>query len=282
MLPRRNQAWRAQARCRAKGKAVIVRIGKLTSAPLKGIGWQQLGQWSRKAVTFLVLVAALSALVLIVEAQYGPQWREPVEALASLPEATAADTETRPATSTASLTPAQEGRVRALAEFVARRYRVSQGVAFDLVSHAHQVGAQLQLDPLLIIAVIAIESRFNPIAESNAGAKGLMQIIPKYHEDKLGEFGGEHAVFDPETNIEVGAQILREYIRRTGNLNIALQMYAGALGDHEDRYTRKVLNERQRLQQVLSGQRPAPRAAPVKTVAVIRANTSIVVPTDLD
>jgi soluble lytic murein transglycosylase-like protein len=281
VLPRRNQAWRAQARCQAKGKAVIVRIGKLTYTPLKGLGWQRLKQWSRKAVTFLVLVAAVSALVLIVEAQYGPQWREPAEALASLPD-TAADTETRPATSATVLTPAQEGRVRALSEFVARRYRVSQGVAFDLVSHAHQVGAQLQLDPLLIIAVIAIESRFNPIAESNAGAKGLMQIIPKYHEDKLGEFGGEHAVFDPETNIEVGSLILREYIRRTGNLNIALQMYAGALGDHEDRYTRKVLNERQRLQQVLSGPGPAPRAAPVKTAAVVRANTSLVVPIDLD
>jgi soluble lytic murein transglycosylase-like protein len=230
----------------------------------------------------LVLLASVSALLLIVEAQYGPQWREPAEALASLPKASAADEEVGTA-AVATLTPAQESRYRALSEFVARRYRVSQGVAFALVSHAHQVGSQLQLDPLLIIAVIAIESRFNPIAESVAGAKGLMQIIPKYHGDKLGEFGGEHTVFDPETNIEVGSQILREYIRRTGNLNIALQMYAGALGDHEDRYTRKVLNERQRLQQVLSGQTPPSRpAVPVKTATVVRASTSIVVPTELD
>jgi soluble lytic murein transglycosylase-like protein len=260
-----------------------VRIGKLAATPIKGLGWQQLGQWSRKAVSLLVLLASVSALLLIVEAQYGPQWREPA-ALASLPEASAADEEGRTATAAvATLTPAQESRIRALSEFVARRYRVSQGVAFDLVSHAHQVGSQLQLDPLLIIAVIAIESRFNPIAESVAGAKGLMQIIPKYHGDKLGEFGGEHAVFDPETNIEVGSQILREYIRRTGNLNIALQMYAGALGDHEDRYTRKVLNERQRLQQVLSGQTsPSRPAVPVKTATMVRASTSIVVPTELD
>jgi soluble lytic murein transglycosylase-like protein len=231
----------------------------------------------------LVLLASVSALLLILEAQYGAQWREQAETLASLPEASAAGAEAEPAAG-ATLTPAQESRYRALAEFVARRYRISQGVAFDLVSHAHQVGGQLQLDPLLIIAVIAIESRFNPIAESVAGAKGLMQIIPRYHGDKLGEFGGEHAVFDPETNIEVGAQILREYIRRTGNLNVALQMYAGALGDHEDRYTRKVLNERQRLQQVLSGQRssPPPRPAPVKTATVVRATSSIVVPTELD
>ena len=262
-----------------------MRIGKLASGPLKGPGWQQLaGQWSRKAVTVLVLLASVSALLLILEAQYGPQWRESTGALASLTEATAADADATPAMG-ATLTPAQESRYRALSEFVARRYRVSQGVAFDLVSHAHQVGGQLQLDPLLIIAVIAIESRFNPIAESNAGAKGLMQIIPKYHGDKLGEFGGEHAVFDPETNIEVGSQIMREYIRRTGNLNVALQMYAGALGDHEDRYTRKVLNERQRLQQVISRHSgpPSRPAAPVKTATVVRAsNNSVVVPTDLD
>ena len=158
----------------------------------------------------------------------------------------------------AALNPTEEVRYRALSEFVAKRYRVSQDVSFDLVSLAHQEGSRFQLDPLLIIAVIAIESRFNPIAESGAGAKGLMQIIPKYHTDKLEEFGGEQAVFDPATNIQVGSRILREYIRRTGNIGIALQMYAGALGDTEDQYTTKVLNERRRLQQVLSS---PPRAS---------------------
>jgi soluble lytic murein transglycosylase-like protein len=232
--------------------------------------------------TVLVLLASISAWLLILEAQYGAQWRASPQVLASLAEASAADADATPAAGP-TLTPAQESRYRALSEFVARRYRVSQGVAFDLVSHAHQVGGQLQLDPLLIIAVIAIESRFNPIAESGAGAKGLMQIIPKYHGDKLGEFGGEDAVFNPETNIEVGSQILREYIRRTGNLSVALQMYAGALGDHEDRYTRKVLNERQRLQQVLSPRHSSPPshpAAPVTAPTTLRS--SVVVPIDLD
>ena len=253
-----------------------MRIGKLTSRPWKALDSRQWVQWTRKALTLLVLVASVSALLLILEAQYGSHWQAP-EAIASLPDGANAEASVEPGS---TLTQAQESRYRALSEFVARRYRVSQGVAFDLVSHAHQVGGQLQLDPLLIIAVIAIESRFNPIAQSNAGAKGLKQIIPKYHEDKLGEFGGEHAVFDPETNIEVGSLILREYIRRTGNLSIALQMYAGALGDHEDRYTRKVLTERQRLQQVL-GQTPAPM--PVKAATVVRANTSsLVVPMEMD
>ena len=178
---------------------------------------------------------------------------------------------------------AEEGRYRALSEFVARRYRVSQDAAFDLVTVAHRAGDQLQLDPLLIIAVIAVESRFNPIAESRAGAKGLMQIIPKYHGDKLEEFGGEQAVFEPSANIHVGARILKEYLRRTGNLGIALQMYAGALSDSEDQYTRKVLDERYRLQQVLApSRRPSAPPATVRAASTTPVSYPNVLPSALD
>lgn len=144
------------------------------------------------------------------------------------------------------------GRYHALAEFLAKKYRVSREFTVDLVSIAHAVGTRLGLDPLLILAVMAVESKLNPIAESVAGAKGLMQVIPKYHSEKLDGFGGEQAVFDPEANIVVGALILKEYLRRTGNLTSALQMYAGALDDHEDEYSARVLYEKQRLQDVLA------------------------------
>lgn len=154
---------------------------------------------------------------------------------------------------------AEETRYRALAEFLARKYRVSERVIFNLVSMAHAAGRQIGIDPLLIIAVMAIESRFNPIAESIAGAKGLMQVIPKYHEDKLKSYGGEDSVFDPQTNILVGSQILKEYIGRTGSIDSALQMYAGALDDAETIYTSKVMSEKQRLQQVVSRRAAAPK-----------------------
>jgi soluble lytic murein transglycosylase-like protein len=223
-------------------------------------------------------MASLAALAFILNGQYG-DWSTASEAVAASSEA---ESSVEIPKSGAGLTQAEEARARALSEFVAKRYRVSQDVAFDLVTHAHRVGRQLQLDPLLIIAVISIESRFNPIAESVAGAKGLMQIIPKYHGDRFEEFGGEQAVFNPEANIEVGSQILREYIRRTGNVNIALQMYAGALDDYEDRYTRKVLNERQRLLQVLGKDAPAQPTA-VKTASRRAASaTALVLPTELD
>jgi len=258
VLARRSNTWPAQPKCRNKGKAIVVRVGMLSSSGIQGQDVQptRLAPWSRKLVSVLALAASVVALALIVESQHGPfRFGQPLQ---GTPEPFSQVGSGQARDEAVVLNPTEESRYRALSEFVAKRYRVSQDVAFDLVSLAHQEGNRFQLDPLLIIAVIAIESRFNPIAESGAGAKGLMQIIPKYHTDKLEEFGGVQAVFDPATNIQVGSRILREYIHRTGSVGIALQMYAGALGDSEDQYTTKVLNERRRLQQVLPS---TPRAS---------------------
>lgn len=261
----------------------MLRVGRPGAGQHEGASSSGRGQASRKLGSILVLLASVAALTLIVTDQYSRGWLGPSEArvFPSAPVPAASDGE-RQAAVGAALMQEEESRYRALSEFVARRYRVSQDAAFSLVTLAHGAGRQLQLDPLLIIAVIAVESRFNPIAESRAGAKGLMQIIPKYHGDKLEEFGGEQAVFEPSINIHVGAKILKEYLRRTGNLSIALQMYAGALGDDDDQYTRKVLNERYRLQQVLSPSphRPAPAVA-VRTAAT-RVSYPNVLPSELD
>jgi soluble lytic murein transglycosylase-like protein len=82
-----------------------------------------------------------------------------------------------------------------------------------------------------------------------------MQVIPKYHAEKLLEHGGELALLDPEVNIQVGARILREYMRRLGETESALQMYAGALDEPTSQYAGKVLAEKARLLQVLSRMR---------------------------
>lgn len=163
--------------------------------------------------------------------------------LAAVPVAAAPVEAERPA--------ADNRRYRALSQFLAKRYKVSQAVTLDLVTMAHAAGHQIGVDPLLIIAVMAVESRFNPIAESSFGAKGLMQIIPQYHTDKFREFGGVKAVFDPETNILIGSQIIKEYMIRTGNLNSALQLYGGVSTNENDVYFAKVMSEKQRLHQVL-------------------------------
>lgn len=217
---------------------------------------------TRKMVTLAMLVASFTALALLLNERYGAQWLESAYAAVES-EAKAVSERVLPPPAPAVHPDA--ARHEALAEFLAKRYKVSQDVTLEFVQIAHAEAARVNLDPLLIMAVIAVESRYNPIAESGVGAKGLMQIIPKFHGDKLAEFGGEKAVFDPESNIRVGTRILREYLSRTGNLSIALQMYAGALGDDNDTYTNKVLGEKQRLQRVV-----AAFAEPVVPAARIR------------
>jgi hypothetical protein len=138
-----------------------------------------------------------------------------------------------------------------LVDHLSRRFLIASGATERMVLAAYRAAREVGLDPILVLAVISIESRFNPIAESVMGAKGLMQIIPKYHLDKLRAAGGEDMVFDPESNIHIGARILQEYVYRTGTLEAGLQFYNGAWRDNSAQYAQKVLAERTRLLQVL-------------------------------
>ena len=140
-------------------------------------------------------------------------------------------------------------RQHALATYLARRYRVSAAATRDLVGAAFRAAELTNLDPLLILSVMAVESSFNPIAESSYGAKGLMQVVPRYHTEKLAFHGGAETVLDPQTNIRVGAEILSDYIRRAGSLEAGLQMYAGAAEDADSQYAQKVLAEKRLLTQ---------------------------------
>jgi hypothetical protein len=156
---------------------------------------------------------------------------------------------------------------RALVEYLSRRFFIASGATELMVGAAHRAAQAVGLDPLLVLAVISVESRFNPIAESVMGAKGLMQIIPKYHRAKLLEHGGDEAVFDPESNILVGTRILQEYIYRTGTQEAGLQSYNGAARDASAQYAQKVMAERDRLEQVVRTALSRHRAATVATAS---------------
>lgn len=140
------------------------------------------------------------------------------------------------------------GELRAALDHVARRYRVSALALEPVFEAAQSTGRQLNLDPLLIIAIIGVESGFNPLSESVVGAQGLMQIVPRFHLDKLPADNPRLALFDPETNIGVGARILKDSIRRMGGLMIGLQQFAGAVEDPDQVYANKVIAEKQRLE----------------------------------
>lgn len=140
-------------------------------------------------------------------------------------------------------------KMRAALEFVSRKYRVSDEALLPIFAAAQTTGRELHLDPLLIVAVIGVESGFNPFSQSTFGAQGLMQVVPRFHLDKLPEESDQGAFLDPVVNVQVGARVLKESIRRNGGLENGLQQFGGALNDPSRRYATKVLAEKQRLEQ---------------------------------
>lgn len=153
--------------------------------------------------------------------------------------------------------PSLSSAMSAARDFVAQRYRVAPTALQPVFEAAQKAARERNLDPLLIVAVISIESGFNPYAQSNMGAQGLMQIIPRYHQDKLAKVGDKASFLDPVTNVELGAQILHEAIRRQGDLKLGLQYYGGASDDPEQAYANKVISEMQRLEQLARRRDPA-------------------------
>lgn len=149
--------------------------------------------------------------------------------------------------------------IEAVANVVARKYRVSHEATREHVGTAYREGKAIGVDPLLIIAVMAVESRFNPIAQSDRGAIGLMQVIPRFHTDKFNAARGE-SVLDPRINIQLGARVLKEYIRRGGTDVAGLQLYNGASADASNVYANKVLGEKQRIREAIRRGRDQTRA----------------------
>jgi Transglycosylase SLT domain len=155
----------------------------------------------------------------------------------------------------------------ALAHWLSKKYHVAPEPLSALVAEAYELSQSTKLDPTLILAVVAIESNFNPFAQSAVGAQGLMQVMTKVHTDKFEGFGGKLATFDPVSNLRVGVKVLQECIARAGSIPGGLKYYVGAaLHSNDGGYAAKVLAEQQRLKLVAAG-RPIP--ALVTPAAVI-------------
>jgi soluble lytic murein transglycosylase-like protein len=140
--------------------------------------------------------------------------------------------------------------------WLSKRYRIAGTASKLLVGAAYEAADSVKLDPLLILAVMAIESRFNPFAESAVGAQGLMQVMSRVHREKFDNHGGPTAALNPVANIQVGARILKDMIRVSGSVQGGLKLYVGAGNMESDGgYGAKVLAEYARLQQVAAGKR---------------------------
>ena len=140
--------------------------------------------------------------------------------------------------------------------YLSRKYHVNADAADLMVGAAYLAGRDAGVDPSLLLAVIAVESGFNPFAESMVGAQGLMQVMSKIHEDMLGSYGGPNAALDPVANIRVGALILKDCIRRGGSVRDGLRLYVGSMTQDDGGYGAKVLQEKDRIMQAAHGGNP--------------------------
>lgn len=150
--------------------------------------------------------------------------------------------------SVASLLPSG-AQIQSLRSYIARKYKVAYNATETLVDTAFRVGHEKKLDPLLVLAVIAVESSYNPMAESSMGAQGLMQVMPRIHKDKFASLvdqgKGKANPLDPVSNIIVGSTILRDCINQRGSVAAGLACYEGTTVD--DGYAERVQAERRRL-----------------------------------
>ena len=158
----------------------------------------------------------------------------------------------------------------AVAYWLSKKYNVAPEPISALVAEAFDAGGRAKLDPTLILAVMAVESGFNPFAQSAVGAQGLMQVMTHIHSDKYQGFGGKLAAFDPISNLRVGIKVLQDCVARAGSVEGGLKLYVGA-GNQEDDggYTAKVLAEHNRLRQVSNGRAVPFSAAPVIPVSTV-------------
>lgn len=151
--------------------------------------------------------------------------------------------------------------------WLSKRYRVAGDATNMLVSTAYLTAREIKLDPLLILAVMAIESGLNPFAESPMGAQGLMQVMSKIHHEKFQDLGGVQAALNPVANIRVGSLILKDYVTRGGSVEAGLKTYVGAAAfETDDGYGSRVLAEYKRLKQVSAGKK-VPTTTPVMAAA---------------
>ncbi len=155
----------------------------------------------------------------------------------------------------------------AVAMWLSRRYRVAPEPISRLVQEAWTVGQRARVEPTLILAIMAIESGFNPFAQSSVGAQGLMQVLTRVHDDKYEAFGGNLAAFDPITNLRVGVQVLKECIQRAGGIEEGLRYYVGAANLPDDAgYAHKVLAEHEQMKSVIAGRPYVPAPKPIREV----------------
>jgi len=100
-----------------------------------------------------------------------------------------------------------------------------------------------KIDPILIAAIIAVESSFKPSAESSAGAIGLMQVVPRYHEKTMEKLSVDtDGLKTIDGSLKVGVYVFKSMLKKHQfDVQKALQSYNGTLSDKDRTYSKKVM-----------------------------------------
>lgn len=127
-------------------------------------------------------------------------------------------------------------------EIIQKEGGIEKNIAQNYAKWIFESAYKEKIDPSLLLAIISVESKFDYQAISNANAVGLMQIIYSWHKEKV---KNKVDLYDPETNIKIGAKIIREYLDRSSNTVEALLRYNGSLGQSPI-YSMKVIETQKR------------------------------------
>jgi hypothetical protein len=113
----------------------------------------------------------------------------------------------------------------------------------DVAEIVYKKSKEYDFNPYIIMALIQIESNFNPYAVSRHGAYGLMQVRYSIWKNTLNiDFS---RIFEKEYNIDLGLKVLSHYYKKSsGNMAVALQYYNGSLDDLNFFFNGKVINSR--------------------------------------
>jgi soluble lytic murein transglycosylase-like protein len=144
--------------------------------------------------------------------------------------------------------------IQVLSKHISTKYKLNFQHAEHIVKTTFTEAEKHEIEPVLMLSIIGIESTFKLKALSPVGAVGLAQIMPQFHINKINMLKKENLdIYSIQGNIRVGIQILKEYIDlANGNVQEALQRYNGSYSDKNKSYSKKVFSKMKNLKSVAS------------------------------
>lgn len=145
------------------------------------------------------------------------------------------------------------GAQKELAKMISSTYKVPYKTASFIVAKSVVESKKHRIDPFLVLALIGQESSFKKEAESNYGAQGVMQVVPRFHEKTMKKLGVTDIAEAPVgKQIEVGMVVFKEFLGpdKEKPVEVALQHYnqgGNAKIDPTLKYANGVLKKREGL-----------------------------------